>query len=145
MSDATPAYRGYRLQALYTLFRILESRVRPNLVFHPEGAEDLAILETGGNLLETIQVKAYTADLSLSLLEPKKKDSFLYRVYKLLTHYPELSIKVVSFGNVGSELLRATQKDGEDRKKVVKKFLNLLLYRSQMLNVSLINYNSFEL
>ena len=32
-NDATPAYRGYRLQALYALFRILEQEGSKNLVF----------------------------------------------------------------------------------------------------------------
>ena len=38
-SDATPAYRGYRLQALYALWRILESDGSEHLVFQPEGPE----------------------------------------------------------------------------------------------------------
>jgi len=44
-SDATPAYRGYRLQALYVLWRILESNSSENLIFQPEGYEDLSIFE----------------------------------------------------------------------------------------------------
>ncbi|MDZ8029453.1 MAG: hypothetical protein RMX97_32905 [Nostoc sp. DedQUE11] len=43
MSDATPAYRGYRLQTLYTLASILEANERTNLIFQPEGVEDIAI------------------------------------------------------------------------------------------------------
>ena len=49
-SDATPTYRGYRLQTLYALSRILEG----NQAFHfqPEGKEDLAIFDQHYRLLE---------------------------------------------------------------------------------------------
>ncbi len=57
-SDATPAYRGYRLQTLYILWRILESDRDAGRVFQPEGQEDLAIYDAEDNLSEVIQVKA---------------------------------------------------------------------------------------
>ena len=88
MSDATPAYRGYRLQALYTLLRILEPKERTDLVFQPEGAEDLAVWDTNEHLLEAIQVKAHGANLTLSKLSPEKDKSFLYRGYDLLNEHP---------------------------------------------------------
>jgi hypothetical protein len=50
-SDATPAYRGYRLQALYTLDRIL-SQKNDLLIFQPEGIEDLAVFDGEDRLLE---------------------------------------------------------------------------------------------
>ena len=65
MSDATPAYRGYRLQTLYALSRILGSTEGSDLVFQPEGLEDLDILGADNRLIETIQVKAYGSNLSL--------------------------------------------------------------------------------
>ena len=43
LSDATPAYRGYRRQALYMLFRVFESGSAANLIFQPEGEEDLSV------------------------------------------------------------------------------------------------------
>lgn len=121
MSDATPAYRGYRLQTLYTLSSILEANERTNLIFQPEGVEDIAIWDTNEHLLETVQVKAYGANLSLSLLSPDKDDSFLYRAKNLLNTYPEITIKIASFGDVGTELLQATQEDGRERQRVAKK------------------------
>ncbi|NJO48450.1 MAG: hypothetical protein HC840_02010 [Leptolyngbyaceae cyanobacterium RM2_2_4] len=75
-SDATPAYRGYRLQALYTLSRILEPHTTSNLVFQPEGAEDLAVFDETNRLIEIVQVKAYSKNLTLSSLSPQKIDSF---------------------------------------------------------------------
>lgn len=75
MSDATPAYRGYRLQTLYILTHILESDGK-DLIFQPEGAEDFAIWNTSHRLLEIVQVKAYSADLTPSVFSPRKADSF---------------------------------------------------------------------
>jgi hypothetical protein len=121
MSDATPAYRGYRLQTLYTLGRILEPNESRNLIFQPEGAEDFAIWDTSDHLLETVQVKAYSANLTLSLFSPEKADSFLYRADGLLCIYPDMRIKIASFGDIEGELLRATQEDGKDRAEVARK------------------------
>lgn len=121
MSDATPAYRGYRLQTLYILARILGSDANTELIFQPEGAEDLAIRETSDRLLETVQVKAYSSDLTLSVFSPEKVDSFFYRAAELLDNHPESTIKIASFGEIGVELLKATQEDGKERQNVAKK------------------------
>jgi len=121
MSDATPAYRGYRLQTLYTLACILEPRERTDFVFQPEGAEDFAVWDINDRLLEAVQAKAYSANLTLSLLSPEKTDSFLYRANSLLNAYPEIRIKIASFGDVGVELLQATEEDGRERQRVARK------------------------
>ena len=121
MSDATPAYRGYRLQTLYTLARILEPHERTDLVFQPEGAEDFAIWDVNDRLLEAVQAKAYSANLTLSLLSPEKVDSFLYRANNLLNAYPKTRIRIASFGDVGIELLQATQEDGPETQRVARK------------------------
>lgn len=123
-SDATPAYRGYRLQALYTLFRILESVDTEELVFQPEGEEDLAIFLGHDQLIEVIQVKAYSSDLVLSSLSPNQADSFFYRAVLLLKSAPEATVSIASFGNIGAELFQATTVNGRDRKNVAKKLSN---------------------
>src|SRR5215213_641237 len=104
-SDATHAYRGYRRQALYALSRIFESST--DLVFQPEGEEDLSIFDSANNLIEVVQVKSYGVNLTLSNFKPDKKDSFFYRVAKLLTSTPSLNIKIASYGTVGPELFQA--------------------------------------
>jgi hypothetical protein len=121
MSDATPAYRGYRLQALYALARILDSEVEGSKIFRPEGAEDLAILGQSNVLTEIIQVKAYSTNLSLSTFKPDKPGSFLYRANKFLAQYPDLEIVIASFGNIGPELLSAIQENGVRRQTVAQK------------------------
>ena len=120
-SDATPAYRGYRLQTLYILWRILTSDCDAGQVFQPEGKEDLAVYDSGDNLSEVIQVKAYSNNLTLSYLEPSSPDSFLYRINKLLQDTPNINPYIVSFGEIGRELTDACKTDGTDRKKVVEK------------------------
>jgi hypothetical protein len=62
-TDATHAYRGYRLQALYTLHQILHTQENNKLIFQPEGNEDLSVYDENLNLLEEIQIKAYSAPL----------------------------------------------------------------------------------
>src|SRR4051812_41678360 len=92
-SDATPAWRGYRRQALYTLFRIFESN-NADMVFQPEGAEDLSVYDGAKNLVEVVQVKSYGSNLTLSDFKPEKKDSFFYRVENLLQATSTLSVKI---------------------------------------------------
>lgn len=123
-SDATPAYRGYRLQTLYILWQILESDRDTGRIFQPEGQEDLAIYDAEDNLSEVIQVKAYSKNLSLSSLEPSKPDSFLYRINKLIQDIPTINPYIVSFGEIGREFQNACQTNGKDRKKVIEKLDN---------------------
>ena len=122
-AGAPAAYRGYRLQALYTIKRIL-TQGSDDLIFHPEGKEDLDILDANGHLLEAIQVKSYNS-LSLSDLEPAKKDSFFRRVINLLKNSAPSGIKLVNFGPIGPEMRQAwsnsTPKEQAKRESITKK------------------------
>ncbi|NVJ03779.1 hypothetical protein HUW63_00765 [Myxococcus sp. AM001] len=103
---AQAALRGYRLQALYTLYRLL----RPADItksFRLEGHEDLDILDGEGRVLEVIQLKAYATTLSLSHLKPQKADSFFRRVLSRRAAFPEARECIVSFGPYGVELQAA--------------------------------------
>jgi hypothetical protein len=119
-SDATHAYRGYRLQALYTLHRILKAEEGTNLVFQPEGEEDLAIFDNSGNLVEVNQVKSFKGNLVLSNFKPDKKDSFFYRVAELLRATPNVKITIISYSE-SPQLRKALQSDGKDRQQIAKK------------------------
>ncbi|MGB3509912.1 MAG: hypothetical protein WBA93_11855, partial [Microcoleaceae cyanobacterium] len=123
-SDATAAYRGYRLQALYTLSKILESDQSSGLIFQPEGKEDLAIFNDKRNLLEIIQVKAYTDNLTLSTFSPHNSASFFYRVNAELKKYSQLKVSVVSFGPIGPEIRQAFKAKGDQRNQVAEKLSN---------------------
>jgi len=110
--DATYAYRGYRLQALYTLWRILSPN--QDVFFQPEGYEDLTIFE-GEAIVEVIQVKAYSNDLVLSDF----KLSFFHRVEEYLLQDEQINIKLVVFGSVGNELKGAFSGNTNIRDKVI--------------------------
>jgi hypothetical protein len=120
-SDATPAYRGYRLQALYALSRILSPSTDEVPIFQPEGQEDLAVLHPDGILSEVNQVKAYSSDLVVSNFSPDKPDSFFYRVHDLLSVLPSLKIYIISFGAVGPELGDALGGNTQIRHRVALK------------------------
>jgi len=100
-SGAKAALEGYRKQALYTLACILHPDGH-DLVFQPEGTEDLAVYR-GQHLLRTMQVKAYSDKLTLSSFEPGKAKSFFHRVTDLAAQ-DNLEIDVISFGPIGTEI-----------------------------------------
>jgi len=118
--DATPAYRGYRLQALYTLHRILKSNGQREYYFQPEGKEDLSVYDGDNNLLEVVQVKAYSGSLTLSDFSIEKPSSFFYRA---ASYMPDIQIKLVIFGTPGPELKNALTVSGKHRNDVVKKLV----------------------
>lgn len=121
VSDATHAYRGYRLQALYVLWRILAADASQDLVFQPEGKEDLAIFDLQGDLVEVVQVKAHEANLTVSDFSPDKPESFFPRAVGYLNTDGAVRIRVVSYGNIGPELLRACGTDRRTRETVARK------------------------
>lgn len=103
-SGAKAALEGYRKQALYTLACILHPDGH-DLVFQPEGTEDLAVYR-GQQLLSAIQVKAYSDNLTLSSFSPSKPKSFFHRATDLAL-LNNLNIEVVSFGPIGAEIAGA--------------------------------------
>ncbi|GEL68316.1 hypothetical protein [Myxococcus virescens] len=103
---AQAALRGYRLQALYTLYRMLQPADAAK-VFRLEGREDLDILDESGRVLEVIQMKAYGAALTLSALKPEKPESFFRRVLKRRVDFPDAQECIVSFGPYGQEMQAA--------------------------------------
>ena len=114
---APAAYRGYRLQALYTLDRLLTSSIRDELVLQPEGKEDLDILQ-GDRLIEVVQIKSYDS-LTLSDLEPDKPDSFFQRVVRLAGENEQLRILLVNFGTLGPQIQKAWTSESPQRYTIV--------------------------
>ncbi len=118
---ALAAYRGYRLQALYTLSRILGSGVPDKRIFKPEGYEDLVILGEDRRVLEAVEVKAHGKNLTLSDFSPQKPESFLRRAVRIANEYPTATIRIVSFGPIGPEMSKAWELDGDERTSVRRK------------------------
>lgn len=148
-AGAPAAYRGYRLQALYTLGRMLEPEVGAGLIFQPEGEEDLDVLDSQGRLLEVVQVKSY-ASLVLSQLLTEKPGSFFQRAVELLNQFPTPpAIKLVNFGAIGNEMKEAWKQDGRHRKRVTRKLLDKGIAHPDIANlfeyVQLISVDESEL
>lgn len=116
---AQAAYRGYRLQALYTLQCFLTSG-DAKISFLPEGREDLDIFDDDGTLTETIQVKSYD-NLALSHLSPSKPTSFFHRTVKLLDERPVPRIKLVNFGRFGPEMRKGWEAVEPERTRIADK------------------------
>ena len=108
---AISALKGYRVQFLYTLLRILSYSESEN-EFHPEGNfEDLDIYNSNSEIIEIIQVKNLTEILTLSkILSSKEKNSFLQRALKVYKEGKRPKIKLVSFGDINDDVKNLNQK-----------------------------------
>ena len=120
-SGGSAALRGYRLQTLYILSRLMNAESH-EYVFRPEGQEDLDIYTSDGQLLESVQVKAFTPNLTLSSFSPEKDSSFFRRSLRNLGANPDSKIRVVSFGPIGPEIRKAWSQEGPARENVREKF-----------------------
>jgi hypothetical protein len=118
---AIASYRGYRIQGLYILNRILEPGLNANSIFIPEGIEDLAIQESN-TLREIVQVKSYNG-LSLSDLEPAKEGSFFHRAINYIKQDPCPKIRIVNVGPIGKELENAWRGDKNASSSITNKLL----------------------
>ncbi|WOK04833.1 hypothetical protein RT717_17255 [Imperialibacter roseus] len=103
---AINALKGYRTQALYSIHRVMEDG-NPDLIYVPEGIEDLDVFDQNGILLECIQIKATTGTLSFSNLISGKKGSFFHRAVETFEkgHRPKLQVKC--FGKLSESLLNS--------------------------------------
>jgi len=100
--SASSALRGFRLQILYTLARLTEPQTALKATLWPEGIEDLAILDSNGELREAIQIKGYTAPLTLSDLISKTGRGLLRRMVNVAHAHPcILKLVVISYPHTG--------------------------------------------
>ena len=95
------AWKGFSSQTTYIAYRLM--LLDDNDDFLPETAEDLMIKKSGV-VNELVQVKNLSADLALSHLSPQENDSFFRRCLSYKCQNENLVLKVVSFGNIGTEL-----------------------------------------
>lgn len=116
--DATHTYRGYRQQALYVLWRILSDT--NELIFQPEGFEDLAIFSPDETLIEIAQVKAHTNNLTLSTFDPRDKIGFFNRVHNYLNIHSDIEVNIVSFGNFGDSFYQSLVDDDAERNQAAE-------------------------
>lgn len=95
---------GYRVQFLYTLYRMMRSD-NPQEVYVPEGKEDLDVY-VDGVLKECIQVKCHAGTLTYrDLYSTGRKTSLYSRAISSLGENPEVRIRIVSInGKISDEL-----------------------------------------
>lgn len=132
---APAALAGYRVQALYTLSRILTQGTEEE-IFQPEGLEDLDILDSSDQILELIQVKKYES-LRLSDLAPLSSDpevfgSFFGRVVKVINQDNVGKIKLVNFGEIGPEMREAWEGNERQKRSITRKLIESGFSQSQV-------------
>lgn len=123
-AGAPAALEGYRVQALYTLKRLL-TQVSEDRVFQPEGLEDLDVLDGRGRIVELIQVKKYDSlKLSdLAPLSPQQSGSFFGRVIRALNQDDRRAIKLVNFGEIGPEMHNAWEGNEREKHSITRKLV----------------------
>ena len=102
--DIRSSLHGYRVQFLYTLYRMMLSD-NAQEVFVPEGKEDLDIY-VDGILTECIQVKCHKDRLTyIDLYSSGKATSLYRRTLESLSENPAVKVNVVSINGVISDEL----------------------------------------
>lgn len=119
---AINALKGYRIQFLYSLFRIL-SHKEHEVKFCPEGEfEDLDIRDINNNLLEVIQVKNLTDKLTLSDIIDSNENSFLKRAINAHLKGNSPIIKLISTSDVNEDI--KALKGNNYSQKIISKLKN---------------------
>lgn len=114
------AWRGFSTQTLYIANRLLTAEEEEQL--YPEQVEDLMIMRKG-KIIELVQVKNLSDDLSLSDLSPKKNDSFFRRCLKFKKS-EKICLKIVSFGNIGFEFQNMLKEKEKGESSIYNKLLS---------------------
>lgn len=112
------AWKGFTAQTIYIANRLINEK---NLYhYYPENKEDLCIKDKD-DILEIVQVKNYSEPLKLSHLKPNLKEGFVARSIHELNKNKDITLRIICFGEVGSEL---SKKDGLNRNEILEKIKN---------------------
>lgn len=98
------AWKGFSSQTIYIANRLISEKDKTKN-YYPESIEDLKITDTNGSMVELIQVKNLSNDLSLSDLKPQKEGSFFKRALDARQQNTDLLVRLISYGDIGPELL----------------------------------------
>jgi len=127
---AISALRGYKVQFLYSLYRILSYKDSES-EFHPEGQfEDLDIYNQDKEVSEIIQVKGYSNIITLSNILSNKENTFIRRALKAYQENKNPKIKLISFGEVNEDIKNLGKKDYSQ--SLVKKLKSLHLNANEI-------------
>lgn len=123
-AGAQAAWKGFSSQTLYIAYRLISDE--GGYEYYPEDVEDL-VVKKNGVVVEAVQVKNISADITLSSLAATKTsqsgEGFFNRMCSLHKQNPSFrGIKVVYFNTLGAEL-QEVQKGNTNTKKAIKKKL----------------------
>lgn len=123
-AGAQAAWKGFSSQTLYIAYRLISDE--GGYEYYPEDVEDL-VVKKNGVVVEAVQVKNISADITLSSLAATKTsqsgEGFFNRMCSLHKQNPSFrGIKVVYFNTLGAEL-QEVQKGNTNTKKAITKKL----------------------
>jgi hypothetical protein len=123
---AQSAWKGFSSQTLYIASRIASDT--DNYDFFPEDIEDL-VIKKNGIVIEAVQVKNISSDLTLSSLAStklsKSGEGFFKRVCSLHASYPSFSkVRIIYFNKLGEEIAGFVMGNEGCRKSILKKLTN---------------------
>lgn len=123
-AGAQAAWKGFSSQTLYIASRLISDE--GGYEYYPEDVEDLLVKKNGA-VVEAVQVKNISADITLSSLAATKTsqsgEGFFIRMCSLHKQNPSFRcIKVVHFNDLGAEL-QEVQKGNKNIKKAITKKL----------------------
>ncbi len=122
-AGAQAAWRGFSSQTLYIASRLISDQ--SGYEYFPEDIEDL-VIKKAGRVIEAVQVKNISADLTLSSLAStntsKSGDGFFKRMCSLHAQDPDFHcIKVVYFHTLGSEFQLVKSGNDATKKAIAKR------------------------
>ena len=117
---AQAAWKGFSSQTLYIAYKLLTDE--DGYEYYPEDIEDL-VIKKDGSVVEAIQVKNISSDLTLSSLASTKTskggEGFFNRMCSLHAVDKSFSgIKIVYFGSLGAEFQEVAN-DNKEMKKIL--------------------------
>ena len=117
---AQAAWKGFSSQTLYIAYRLLSDK--DGYEYYPEDIEDL-VIKKDGSVIESVQVKNISSDLTLSSLASTKTseggEGFFNRMCSLHAVDKSFSsIKIVYFGELGAEF-QGVVNDNKEVKRVL--------------------------
>jgi len=117
-----PAWKGFSSQTAYIAYRLMI--LKEHYDFFPEREEDL-LISKDSKIIELVQVKNLSADISLSHLSPSKKDSFFRRCLKNKERADkDIKLRIISFSCIGQELENFFQDKYTSENSIVKKMVS---------------------
>lgn len=123
---AQAAWKGFSSQTLYIAYRLVTDI--QGYEYYPEDIEDL-VVKYNGEVIEAVQVKNITADLTVSHLSSTKTskggEGFFKRMCSLHYKYPNFkTIKVVYFRDLGVELQDLEKGDEKTKESIRAKLVD---------------------